>query len=325
VAHLLYIPWFRAEKFEIPGLEILAIQPFGLLVATGVLFGIFMAEQYAKKHRWSPNVAATLCLYAVVFGFVSAIVLNTIFYYPERITYFIERFPTFVSDFPHSDWSVLPFTGLSSFGGFIGATIGIAVWKHRTQLPLMPIADAVAFCFPFGWFFGRTGCFVVHDHPGRETDFFLAVDNYEIGHPPYVPRHDLGLYEMIWSAGMVILFLFLVRKPRKPGVFVALVPTLYSPIRFLLDYLRVEKADGGDARYLGLTPGQYSAIAFLLLGVWLMRRALVLPAEPLPESIRWNPESGEPPPPTPRKPSVTSAAVAEKDTKGKGKKRKKSA
>jgi phosphatidylglycerol---prolipoprotein diacylglyceryl transferase len=323
VAHLLHIPWFRAEKFEIPGLEFLAIQPFGLLVATGVLVGIFIAEQYAKKHRWSPNVAATLALYAVIYGFVGGIVLNTIFYYPERIPYFFERLPTFISDLPRPDWSILPFTGLSSFGGFIGATIGIAVWKYRTKLPLMPIADAVAFCFPFGWFFGRMGCFVVHDHPGRETDFFLAVADYEIGHPPYVPRHDLGFYEVLWSAGMVILFLILVRKPRKPGVFVALVPTLYSPIRFLLDYLRVEKVEGGDARYFGLTPGQYSAIGFLILGVWLMRRALVLPAEELPESIRWDPESGEPPPPTPipGKPQAKSAGAA----KSKAKKRKKSA
>ena len=299
MAHLLYIPWFRAEKFEIPGLEFLAIQPFGLLVATGVIFGIFMAERFAKKHGWSPNVAANLALYAVVFGFAGGIVLNTVFYYPERITYFFERLPTAFSDLPSFDWSILPFTGLSSFGGFIGATIGITVWRYRTQLPLMPIADAIAFCFPFGWLFGRTGCFVVHDHPGRETDFFLGVADYEIGHPPYVPRHDLGLYEVFWSAGMIILFLFLVRKPRKPGLYVALVPTLYSPIRFLLDYLRVEKADGGDARYFGLTPGQYSAIGFLIIGVWLMRRALVEPPQQIPDSIKWDPASGEAPPPVP--------------------------
>lgn len=299
MAHLLYIPWFRAEKFEIPGMEFLAIQPFGLLVATGVLVGVFLAERYARMHRWSPQVAASLAMHAVVFGFIGGIVLNTVFYYPERITYFFENLPTFLSDFPNGDWRVLPFTGLSSYGGFIGATTGIFVWKLRTQLPLLPIADAAAFCFPFGWFFGRMGCFVVHDHPGRETDFFLGVANYEIGHPPYVTRHDLGLYEVFWSAGMAALFVFLLKKDRKPGLYVALLPTLYAPIRFFLDYLRVEKAEGGDARYFGLTPGQYASFFFLILGVWALRKVLTEPAQEIPESIRWNPESGEPPPPTP--------------------------
>src|SRR5690606_23930370 len=100
------------------------------------------------------------------------------------------------------------------------------------------------------------------------------------------------------------------------------VPTLYSPIRFLLDYLRVEKSEGGDARYFGLTPGQYSAIAFLVLGVWLMRRALVEPAQEIPDSIKWDPASGEPPPPTPMPGKATAAKT---DTPASGKKQKKSA
>lgn len=299
LSSLLYIPWFRAEKFTIPGLDFIAIQPFGLLVATGVILAIFVGERYAARHGWSPAIAGSLAMHMVIFGFAGGMILNTVFYYPERIGVFFERLPGMISDFPNSDWSALPFTGLSSFGGFIGATIGIFYFQKKTQIPFMPVGDAIAFCFPFGWFFGRMGCFVVHDHPGKETDFFLAVADYQVGAPPYVPRHDLGLYEVLWSAAMIGLMLYLLPKKRKPGLLVAITPVLYAPIRFFLDYLRIDKAAGGDARYFGLTPGQYSSIAFMILGVWLLRRVLIEPAQEVPESIRWDKDSGKPPPPPP--------------------------
>ena len=42
---------------------------------------------------------------------------------------------------------------------------------------------------------------------------------------------------------------------------------IYAPVRFLLDFLRIE-----DVRYFHFTPGQYSAVAFLLLGVVILWR-----------------------------------------------------
>ena len=40
---------------------------------------------------------------------------------------------------------------------------------------------------------------------------------------------------------------------------------LYTPVRFLLDYLRVH-----ERHYFGLTPGQYLSVAFFLVAIYLL-------------------------------------------------------
>ncbi len=268
---LLYIPWFRAEPlelqlpFELPVIgQQLDIQPFGVLVATGVIVASLVAQQFAKRNGRSPTDTADLVLYVVVFAFVASYWLNGLFYETDAL-FDVLRHPSQI--FEH--W-----LGLSSFGGFIGAALGALFWRWRRQGPFLPIADAAAFCFPFGWFFGRLGCFVVHDHPGRSSDFFLAVADYRTGVPPYVPRHDLGLYEVFVAVFIIGVFLWLARKPRPPGLYVALLPLLYTPLRFMLDFLRAPMSEGGDIRYFGLTPGQYGSIAFFVFGLWLLRYVL---------------------------------------------------
>ena len=113
------------------------------------------------------------------------------------------------------------------------------------------------------------GCFVTHDHPGVVSGFFLAVDNYnEQG----VPRHDLGLYEAIWSAAAVGVNLWLGNKPLPRGFFTAFMPIFYAPVRFFLDYLREVPTYGGDIRYFGFTPGQYGSMLMLQPG-WALHTA----------------------------------------------------
>ncbi|MGB5210340.1 MAG: prolipoprotein diacylglyceryl transferase family protein, partial [Gammaproteobacteria bacterium] len=105
-----------------------------------------------------------------------------------------------------------------------------------------------------------------------KTDFFLAVADFQAGTPPYEPRHDLGLYDVLIMAAIAVIFLILSRKPRKPGLYVGLLPVLYAPCRFLLDFLRAPVSEGGDIRYAGLTPAQYGSVALLVAGVLVLRR-----------------------------------------------------
>jgi prolipoprotein diacylglyceryltransferase len=67
--------------------------------------------------------------------------------------------------------------------------------------------------------------------------------------------------------------LFLVdRKPRRPGTIVGVIATLYAPVRFLMDYLRLEVT---DPRYLGLTFAQWTSALTLAIGLFMLGRVVV--------------------------------------------------
>ena len=274
---LLFIPWFKLEGIHIPGLpESVAIQPFGLLVAIGVIWGARVTEKRSSRLGLRSDLISDFITHVVIIGFVLGHIFDRVFYEPEIIL--------------KEPWDLLmPWRSLSSFGGFFGAVAGAFIWKARRKIEITVPLDNVAYGMPVGWFFGRLGCFVVHDHPGKVTDFFLAVDNYQYGSLPIAPRHDLGLYEVFWSAAMIVLFAMLDRKPRPHGFYTGLITVAYAPFRFMLDFLRE-----ADATYLGLTPGHYSAILALALGAYVLWRAYKHPVEPSPALLQ-STAASEPP------------------------------
>ncbi len=267
----LFIPWFQLKTlFTIPipikGLgdrfaNGLPIEPFGLLVFTGVILGFRLAEYRAEKEGVPADRVAELATWSVFPGFIGGHVFDVVFYHPERIA---------------EDPMVLLriWDGLSSIGGFLAAIAGALFWCWRRKKSFFETGDPIVWAFPLGWMFGRTGCFVVHDHPGAVTDFPLAVAGYQVGDAPYLPRHDLGLYEVLWSIAVMLLFLWLGKKKRAPGFYMGMFTVLYGPFRFGLDFLRASADDIGslnaDTRYFGLTPGHYGSLALTAAGIAIL-------------------------------------------------------
>ena len=264
-AAMLAIPWVSVEPWSVPtpfsAME-LTVHVYDLLVFISLVVGLLVAVWFAKTHRRSLRLTLSLALHLVAFSFPISALLNAVFYDPETLVGALKT--------PSQLWRFR--FGLSSYGGIVGAVIGGLVWQSRHRGSLLRIGDAAAFAGPFGWAVGRLGCFLTHDHPGRRSDFLLAVADYRVGEPPYSARHDLGLYEMLVFLGIAAAFAFLPRKPRPDGFYVALLPLLYTPVRFALDVLRAPAFEGGDIRYGGLTPGQYASITLFIAGTVLMRR-----------------------------------------------------
>ena len=170
----------------------------------------------------------------------------------------------------------LAYTGLLALGAYI---VWLAYKKElptvsRRETPLegLRYADAITFGFPFGWFFGRVGCGVVHDHIGAPTSFFLGMDFPGLG-----VRHELGLYEAAYTLIIAVAFWKWGERDRPPGFFLAMFGLLYAPVRFGLDFLRQTDLSGADSRYFGLTPGHYGSIAMFLGALamlwWVRQRA----------------------------------------------------
>jgi phosphatidylglycerol:prolipoprotein diacylglycerol transferase len=126
-----------------------------------------------------------------------------------------------------------------------------------------------------GWIFGRLGCTIVFDHPGVLSNFFLAFQQ------PGGSRHNLGFYEFLFTLLILLpTILILHRLKAKPGSYSAAVLILYTPVRFFLDFLRVDAGHNGDIRYFSLTPGQYGCIIFFVLGVIIAIKLIKSPSSP---------------------------------------------
>lgn len=264
---LLTIPWFRLDGFSIPGTTV-GVHWFGILVMLGVVSGLRLATWYGKRQGIRAEVIQDAAIHCVVIGFLLGHVFDLTLYYPEK--------------FWAEPWRIFFFwENLSSFGGVFGSVVGGFVWAYRRRMPMLRVYDCIGFGFPLGWVFGRTGCFVVHDHPGKETDFFLGVRDYQYPGLPVATRHDLGLYEIFWAIAVTLLFLWLSRKPRTAGLYSALVAILYAPFRFGLDFLRE-----ADATYGGLTPGHYASFVSLAIGIALLVYVRDRPIKQVPPEAR---------------------------------------
>ncbi|MEZ4235809.1 MAG: prolipoprotein diacylglyceryl transferase [Myxococcota bacterium] len=241
------IPWFEPPVLHTP---IVPLHGFGLLVALGFVFGGRAAMGRARRIGLDPEVINRLIGWLVAGVFIGGHVGYGLMYKPD--------------EYLHNPIEFLKvWQGLSSMGGFL-VCVPIAILFFRSEkVRVWPYLDCLAFGLALGWFFGRMGCFVAHDHPGTETNFWLGV--YGICQPDgrkSVACHDLGLYEALWSLSMFGLFALLDRRPWKPGTFVLTLGLCYGPLRFFMDYFRPEVT---DARYGGFTPGQYGAAFFTVV------------------------------------------------------------
>lgn len=265
---------FGSVQFTIPTFGI-PLDPWALLVCLGILLGMEMSRARALRMGIEPRDIVDGIVFMVLTGFLGAHVFTVLAYYPERL----------VED---GIWALLRvWEGFSSTGGFIGSFLGIFVF-YRWMRPrdLGRFADLIAYGFPLGWTLGRAGCAVVHDHVGKQTSAPFGVWFPE-GHwaalgGEGVVRHELGLYEMVLTIPIVLLFVWLGRQDRPAGTFFGLFFVYYAPMRLGLDFLRNDDLSFQDARYFGLTPAQYGMVALFVFGVWLLWRRDVAGFRPWP-------------------------------------------
>jgi phosphatidylglycerol:prolipoprotein diacylglycerol transferase len=280
--------------YQVPVIHVgpLPIHGFGLLVALGFILGGNAAMRRAERVGLDPEAINKLLGWLVLGTFIGGHVGYGLMYEPKA--YFAEpiKFLQF--------WQ-----GLSSFGGFV-VCVPLSFYFFKShKLSIWPYMDSLAIGLALGWFFGRMGCTVAHDHPGTASNFWLAkycrpVEGATLELPAFmvepnavdlrwgpcrsfgdavasisqqvpadfggvVSAHDMGFYEALWSIAVFGLFLLLDRVPRRPGFYVTLLGVLYAPVRFGMDFLRPEST---DVRYLSLTPAQWWSIVFMGFALW---------------------------------------------------------
>jgi phosphatidylglycerol---prolipoprotein diacylglyceryl transferase len=267
---------------HIPSLDLgpVDLQPFGILVASGVLLATWMARKYSERNGLDEDTTRYMGIRVLVWGFIACHIFNTIFYEWDRF----QEDPLLM---------LKVWDGISSWGGVIGGGLALYIYTGIKKLDRLRWGDWAAYAAIGGWVPGRLACAVVHDHLGYPTDSPLGVDfppkTYKIvedgilvyQNTDLVRAHDLGLLEFLILVPIFIAIVLLERwKGRKPGFLLGFLAVAYSVPRFFLEFMRRPEA---DPRYYGLTFAQYACILALIAGVMLLRRRPR--AEPLPEAV----------------------------------------
>ena len=255
-----YIHIPNPELPSLPGIGRIPIQVFGIIGAAGVFIGAEISARYARSRGVDEDDTRSLVGWVIGFGFIGAHVFDVLAYQSDKIT---------------TDPLIFlkVWAGISSYGGLLGGVVGFLIFlkRHPGRWPAL-YADISVVGFVPGFTIGRIGCTVVSDHVGRPTDFALGMDypasfvNSHLHVNEAMRLHNLGLYELLYLIPVNVLVLALAfKKPKLPATFIAvLTGALYAPVRFFLDYLRL---DDSDPRYGGLTFAQWVSIGVFVVSI----------------------------------------------------------
>lgn len=171
--------------------------------------------------------------------------------------------------------------GMSFHGGLIGTVLAIAWVSWRGKLNFVRVADYIAVCVPFGLFFGRLANFVNGELWGRATTgvpwAMIFPDD-----PLHLPRHPSQLYEaglegLVLMAVLLTLF-WKTRARWRTGLLVGVFTAGYGLARFTVEYFREPDRQLEEfAARTGLSMGQWLSVPLILLGLFLVTRALLRP------------------------------------------------
>jgi len=246
------IPYFQLTTFNIGPIP---LQVWGSLVALGILVGTFVSAERARKQGLEREVIWDMAAWVLISSFLVARIFNALFYDLAR----------------HLEDPLAIFRiwegGFSIAGGFVGAVIGGLIYIHFKKIKFWDYIDAAIYGLPLGLFIGRIGCFLIHDHPGKITNFFLGVK-----YPNGLIRFDHGLLLSINGLLLFLLFYIMTVVKLEKGTYAAVFLIWYGLVRFFLDFLRATDGAIVDNRFLGLTPAQYLSIIMVACGVWIFVR-----------------------------------------------------
>ena len=284
---MLGVPVLSATVLSVPMLGVIAydpivrihlgplsISPHGMGIAVGFLIGAwFMLPTSRAKGIPDEEVYPLFTLAAI-----GAII-------GSRLAYVVNHFGDYKNVLEVFEvWK----GGISLVGGIIGAVLLAVPRIRRRHLSFWKIMDAAAPGLALGIFVGRTGDLIIADHLGKTTSFFLGYRCPPVGietGSPCVPGtivHQTALYDQFFALVILLILLWLRRKPRYDGFLAMMFAALYASGRVVEDFLRE------DLRRFGLTGSQMTAIVVLsacLYGLVVLRR-----------TPRWGRWDAEPPP-----------------------------
>ncbi len=259
----------------------LTVYTYGVLVATGVIVGLFTARWQARKIGLDPDQIWNLGIYMVLAGLVASklwMLLSDWSYYMQNPRE-IFSFATLQS-------------GGVFYGGMVGGLLFIIFYVLWQKLRFLAVGDAFAAPLALGHSIGRLGCFSAGCCWGKPTHmpwgiiFTNPLAAQLVGTPLNVPLQPTQLME---AAAEFLNFLFLVwlgTRRKFTGELFAAWLILYGIERGSLEFIRGDP--GRTLMFNGaVSLMQFVSLGMIMVGTWLFlkHKSETAPAV-IPEPVR---------------------------------------
>ena len=138
--------------------------------------------------------------------------------------------------------------GFVFYGGLIGGILGMYIYTRAYKLPTIDYFDTAASVVPLGHAFGRIGCFFAGccygmPYSGRFSVTYTTTAGMT---PLNISLFPIQLVEsFLLLITFCILYAVILKYPNKRGLPTILYISIYSVIRFILEFFRGDKERGG--------------------------------------------------------------------------------
>jgi len=254
---LSYIFWNVSP--EIVKLGPISLRWYGLLFASGFVFGYLILTKIYKLEKKPQAVLEQLSIYVILGTVIGARLGHCLFYDP--VYYLANPFEML------KVWE----GGLASHGAAISIPLSIyLLTKKQKDKTMLWILDRVVIVVALAAVLIRLGNLFNSEIIGKAADvpwafIFARVDN--------VPRHPAQLYEAIFYLISFIILNFVyykTEKKSKQGFIFGLFLVLIFGFRFFVEFLKVEQSPFEKGMVLDM--GQILSIPFVIGGLYFMYR-----------------------------------------------------
>ncbi len=220
---------------------------YGIIIALGLLLGIFTAWIASKKLGEDTDIPIDLA----IFCGPAAIIFARIYYVIFRLDYYLAN--------PSEIFNIRS-GGIAIYGAVIGAVISAAVYSRVKKYNTLKVFDIGAVGLITGQMIGRWGNFFNQEAFGDNTSlpwgmisqntvsYLAELKSGGADVIPDMPVHPTFLYESLWCLGILIVLFVLIKNYRYNGQIFYAYAMLYGLGRLWIEALRTDSLMLGPIR-----------------------------------------------------------------------------
>lgn len=223
-----------------------SIAYYGIIIGIGMLTGIWVAQNDAKRRGQDPDIYLDFALYGIIFAIIGARLYYVIFEWDMYKDNLLQIFN-------------LRAGGLAIYGGVIGAVLTLIVFTRKRKVSFFFMADSGVLGLITGQIIGRWGNFFNCEAFGGYTDSLLAMrikrslvnENMLNGDVlnhlivengvEYIQVHPTFLYESLWNLGLLMFMLWYRKRKKFDGEMLWIYLAGYGLGRFWIEGLRTDQ------------------------------------------------------------------------------------